>query len=317
MAAVSTVWNDPRHADWINQNGPLLGWGSQRAWREFKAEFGIECSLSAFSGFANRLRNGGYIIPRSSQRIITDEVLRITAKGALITADHQIPYHDAEWMEFAFEMGKGFGCDTHILNGDVFDLAVYSRFDAQLSDKHSTLEDELQVVEQIIEHSSRLFKETVMLYGNHEWRLIRRIMQAQLSAERFARLFATDALTMTELSFVIVNDRVRVTHPRAYSRIAARVGTALASKHHQDIVAAHDHQVGYARDISGKFTVVHSGCMADPRRMDYVQTADSTAPTMSQGFVVLTPGGQLILFDRSNVDREFWRHALKRGRAAA
>jgi hypothetical protein len=77
-------------------------------------------------------------------------------------------------------------------------------------------------------------------------------------------------------------------------------------------VVAHDHQVGYARDVSGKYTVVHSGCMADPRRMEYVQTADSTAPAMSQGFVILTPGGQLILFDRNNVDMEFWRSTFKK-----
>jgi len=113
---------------------------------------------------------------------------------------------------------------------------------------------------------------------------------------------------------VTVNDRVRVTHPRSYSRIAARVGYALASKHHCDVVVGHDHQVGYARDVSGRYTVVHSGCMADPRRMDYVQTADSTAPMMSKGFVVLTRGGQLILFDALNCDKDLWRWIISKGK---
>jgi hypothetical protein len=282
---------------------------------EFVAEFGHGDpggNYNKFSNYTRFIRRGGVVVPRSTQRVITDEVLQITARGALITSDHQIPYHDAEWMEFAFEVGQGFGCDTHILNGDVMDMAVYNRFDAQLSGAGSSLEDELSIVESVVEESCKRFKQNVMLYGNHEWRLLRRILQAQLSAERFARLFATDSLTVTELSFVVVNDRVRVTHPRAYSRIAARVGVALASKHHQDVVVAHDHQVGYARDVSGKYTVVHSGCMADPRRMEYVQTADSTAPAMSEGFVILTPGGQLILFDRNNVDMEFWRSAFKK-----
>lgn len=317
---VSTVWTDPRYEEFVKLHGADLGWASRKLWVAFQDEFGVISApnFNAFRLFAARIRDGGtVVVPRSTQRVVTDEVLQIGAKGALITADHQVPYHDAEWMEFAFEMGSAFGCDTHILNGDVFDMSVFSRFEPQLSEGGSTFEDELGVVEAILAESAKRFKETVMLYGNHEWRLLRRVLQSKLSAERFSRLFSTDdsPVTLTELSYVVVNGTTRVTHPRAYSRIAARVGVQLAAKHHQNVVVAHDHQVGYARDVSGKFTVVHSGCMADPNRMDYPNTADSTAPMMSRGFVILTPGGELILFDYNNCDRDFWRRLVCEGAA--
>ena len=241
MSGTSTVWTDERYGTFVKQYGPEMGWQSRQLWRAFDQEFGMETSFNAFRLFASRIRDGGRIIPPSTQRILTDETLAVTCKAALITSDWQLPYHDSEWAEFAIEMGKGFGCDLSILNGDIFDMSALSRFDQQLSAHDAPLEGEFELAEEILSQMAKHFGEVVMDVGNHEWRFFRRLMGMKLPMQRMQRLFASERVKVTEFSFVTVNDRVRVTHPRSYSRIAARVGVALASKHRQSVVVGHDH----------------------------------------------------------------------------
>lgn len=317
-----TAWADPRYEAFIRVNGPAMGFQSQALWRAFGEEFGVVRSLGAFTNFARRIQNGGHIVPASGQRIYTDEILHLKCKAALITSDWQLPFHDAEWAEFAFKVGKGFGCDLHVINGDFLDASAVSKYDPQTFNEGHPLEEEFQVAEEILFQSCKAMGSTVLDLGNHEWRIFRSLLKTQITSERMLRLFSDeDRVRITELSQIILNEDlprypgVRCTHPKSYSRIAARVGTALASKHQQHMVVGHDHQIGYARDVSSGFTVVHTGLMADPRRLAYANTADSTAPMMSAGFAILD-GEVLYLFDKLNCDKEFWLWTLGRKRGA-
>lgn len=319
MAGHSTAWTDPRFEAFIRQYGPEMGFHSQALWREFNKEFGEERSLISFQNFSKRIQGGGHVIPPSGQRIFTEEILRLKCKAALITSDWQIPFQDAEWAEFAFKVGKGFGCDLHVINGDFLDATAVSKYDPQTYNEGHPLEEEFRVAEEVLFASCHAIGSTVLDLGNHEWRIFRSLLKVQITSDRMLRLMSDeDRVRITELSQIILNEApdypgVRCTHPKSYSRIAARVGVALASKHHQHMVVGHDHAVGQARDVSGRYTVIHSGLMADPRRLAYANTADTTAPMMSNGFVVLDHR-TLYLFDKANVDQDFWLWALAKGR---
>jgi len=313
MAGKSTVWTDPRYEYFVRQHAPEVGRGVE-LFKLFSAEFGPVGAggFYAFKEFAKRIMTGGHVVPSSDARILTEDVLRVTCKAALITSDWQIPFHDAEWAEFAFEIGKAFGCDLHVINGDFLDFHSIAKFDPQIHDSVDSVESELDYAERILTESCKAFGTTVMDLGNHEWRLYRAMLHAQVGPQRLLKLMGqADRVQLTEFSYVIINERVRCTHPRNFSKIPTRVAADLAAKHHMDVVAAHGHLIGTRRDISGKFTVIDSGGMFDGRRLDYINTVDSINPLVNQGFVLYTEG-QLHLFDARNCDRDFWRWAAKR-----
>lgn len=318
MSGKSTVWTDPRYETFIRLHAPNLGIGSPLL-SAFRAEFGEAAAPDAhtFKLFARRIHEGGHIVPAkaklplSSKRILTDDIMRVSCRAALITSDWQIPFHDAAWADFAFEIARGFDVDLHVINGDFMDFHSIAKFDPQLHDDADSIAEELDYCEQILAESSLAFGTTVMDLGNHEWRLYRALLRAQIGPARLLKLMgASERVQLTEFSYVIVNERLRCTHPRNFSRIPTRVASDLAAKHHQDVVGAHGHLIGYRRDISGRFTVIDSGGMFDPRRLDYINSVDSTIPLVNQGFVILTAGGELMLFDAQNCDREWWRWVM-------
>ena len=316
MAGKSYRWTDPRYETFVREHGPLLGFGSYALHDAFKAEFGAAAAPNplAFIQWAQRVKHGAHIVPSSSRRILTEDVLRVTCKAALITSDWQVPFHDAAWAEFAFEIGKGFGCDLHVINGDFLDMHAIAKFDPQVHDDSGSIEEELTYAEEILSASCQAFGTTVMDLGNHEWRLYRALLHAQIGPARLLKLMgASERVQLTEFSYVIINERIRCTHPRNFSKIPTRVGAELAAKHHMDVIAAHGHLIGQRRDISGRYTVIDSGGMFDPRRLDYINTVDSITPLVNQGFVILTAGGELMLFDPLNCDREFWLHLARKG----
>src|SRR5579864_9399051 len=98
MGGKSTVWTDPRYEEFVRHNGPLLGW-SKQLWRAFAAEFGPEAArgYDAFKFFVQRMRNGGHVVPASTQRDLSLEVLNVKCGSALVCSDWHIDYHDAEW----------------------------------------------------------------------------------------------------------------------------------------------------------------------------------------------------------------------------
>lgn len=314
----SSVWVDPRYAEFIRQHTELT---MRQLHRAFADEYGkdVARSLNQFRMFAYRIREGGEVVPPkavplSSKRILAEDILRLNCRAALITSDWQIPFHDGPWADFAFEIGKGFGCDLHVINGDFLDFHSIAKFDPQVHDDVDSIEEELDYAEQILSHSCQVFGTTVMDLGNHEWRLYRALLHAQIGPARLLKLMgASERVQLTEFSYVILNERVRCTHPRNFSKIPTRVGAELAAKYHQDVVAAHGHLIGSRRDISGQFTVIDSGGMFDPRRLDYINTVDSINPLVNQGFVILTPGGELLLFDAAKTDREWWLHLARKG----
>src|SRR4029077_9628921 len=116
------------------------------------------------------------------------------------------------------------------------------KFDPQVHDDTSSVEEELAYAEEILSASCKAFGTTVMDLGNHECRLYRALLHAQIGPARLLKLMgASERVQLTEFSYVIVNERIRCTHPRNFSKIPTRVGAELAAKFHQDIIAAHGH----------------------------------------------------------------------------
>lgn len=318
MGGIKTTWKDPKYDEFILRTGPVLGFQSKSMYAAFRNEFPeAKIGFDSFKthGFSLQTRsvNLGHVeVPH-----VNEHTMYLPWKTALITSDYQIPYHDIELTKKAFELGSAWKVEGHVLNADVFDIATLSKFSPQIFGERVPLGEELEIGRALIQESKRLHGKVALLTGNHEWRLLVRTLHAELKTDQVRELLAGDGVLYTPLSFCWLgyspDQAVRITHPRAASVIAGAVGADIARNHDCHVVVAHDHLVAQRRSHSGRWTVTHSGMMANPGHLLYAVSADSRRPLMNQGFVIVHPDSKtgeprFRLLDPKNTDwdLEFW-----------
>lgn len=275
-------------------------------YRAFMGEFAmLDVSMSQFVKWGERV-GGGQRVPDSPLDDISEKILHITSAVTLITSDYQVPYHDAEAVRFAFQLASLWGVTEHVINGDLYDFANLSKFDPSLHGHRLDAGEDLQIGGAIILESRRLFAHTTFVPGNHEWRLFLRRLSAQLQDDQIKELLAPgEDVSYTPLSYLVLNESVRVTHPGSASIIPSAVARALAERHHMNVIVAHGHGLGYARSYGGHYWCIESGGLFDPNRMDYAMTTDRRRPASNQGFVIMD-GDTPYLIDLASADRDAW-----------
>lgn len=318
MAAVKTTWKDPKYDQFIARVGPILGFQTVQLFDAFRKEFpekGI--SFKAFLNHAAMLKAERITIPTAIVPEVQEMVLRLPWKTVLITSDYQIPYLDEELTRKAFELGAAWQVEGHVMNADVYDMATMSKFSPQVYGERVLLGEEIEMGKQLIQESKRLHGKVALLTGNHEWRLLARILQAELKTDQVRDLLADEGVLYTPLSYCWLgydeDQPVRITHPKSASVIAGAVGADIARNHDCHVVVAHDHLLALRRSHSGRWTVAHSGMMAKPGKLMYAVAADDRRPLMTQGFVIVHPDSKtgeprIRLVDPRNTDwdLEFW-----------
>ena len=227
MSGRSTVWNRPEYEFFVRKHPDL---GPVELWKLFQVEFpDKQSSHGNFKDFVYRVRHGHQVVPSSIADDITSKVLDLHCRAALITSDHHVPYHDADLLNFALELGREWGCDMHVLNGDVYDAGMASKFPPMLYGERFTMTEELKIGRQIIAEMARGFERTVYVLGsNHEARWFANFFQGQLDEEDMGRLLAIEGVEITPLGYCLVNGK-RVTHPGAASVIPTAVGAEITS----------------------------------------------------------------------------------------
>jgi hypothetical protein len=332
-------WTDPRHEAFVLENGPVVGWQSAALYnlfvKEFKADFGEEGppTRSALLDFARRIQGGGHVVvPTSfSDPPDADEIiLRVPWKTVLVTGDYQVPHHDEDWVRFAFELGQAWGVEGHVINADLYDFATISVFPQWLPGERVSLGEELKAGKAIIQESMRIHGKVALNTGNHEWRLLVRLLHGELDPDQSREMLAGEGVLFTPLSYLWLGydaaDAVRITHPKSQSVIAGAVGADIARNHDCHVIVAHDHLLCQRRSHSGRWTVTHAGMMAKASRLLYASIADDRRPRMNQGFCIVHPDGEtgqprVRLIDARNTDREMemWlgRRFAERGQSPA
>lgn len=321
MSGRSKVWNNPEVAQFIREQGPVLGFESEKLYRAAASRFPMvrKKSVSSFLNHARYVKGGGLLsIPIADVPDVNERVLTVPWKTVLVTGDYQIPYHDEEFIKFAFELGAAWNAEGHVFNADVYDMATISKFPQQIFGERVQLGQELKIGREIVQQSLKLHRNVAFNTGNHEWRLLVKLLHGELDADQIREILVGDAkILYTPLSYLWLgyneNDAVRITHPRSQSVIAGTVGADISRNHDCHVVVAHDHLLCNRRSHSGRWTVVHAGMMATPGKLMYAVTADDRRPRMNQGFVIVHPDSKtgqprIRLIDARNVDREreFW-----------
>mgnify|MGYP006266621791 CR=1 FL=1 len=88
----------------------------------------------------------------------------------LVLSDLHIPYHDIKALTAALEFGKEKGCNAILLNGDIIDCCLLSKFEK--NPKARSFKEEVIAVKEFFEVLRKLFPKAkiVWLKGNHDMR---------------------------------------------------------------------------------------------------------------------------------------------------
>lgn len=97
----------------------------------------------------------------------------------LVCNDIHAPFHDPRALQLVLDVAKQENVDEFIINGDLPDFYNLSRHPSTTLDVKTKLEDELFAVKDFVEGLRKLLpdKKITWIFGNHEWRLDRYIVE--------------------------------------------------------------------------------------------------------------------------------------------
>lgn len=262
-------------------------------------------------------------IPKVFKRLISNDEMERYNKALylhgdwMIFGDCQIPLHDPELMERMQQIAQKYGIKKGINAGDLTELDAFSPFPGE----GPSWKYEKAKVNDILTWWASWFDEVVLLMGNHELRMWKRLNGMGEEGDIFKILLAEEKSGRVKYStypYAIVNESWLVTHPHSYSRIAARNNFTLASKYMIKLIEAgkgpndqygligfHGHLGGEATDISGRFQVIDGMGLMDPAKILYKVMRINTYPEWCPGFSMLKDN-YLYRFPRDSTNWEFW-----------
>ena len=247
---------------------------------------------------------------------------------ALILGDLHIPYHDAEFINGCILAAHEMGINTVILGGDWLDMHGLSKWPddfgekpsiisdtkydelaafaeslpeekrrellEKLADSHadSELSSEMSAARQTMKAIIDNFDRVILMMGNHENRLLRKLEKSLTGAD-LAALFLSDSpkAQITPhywIRFTSGGVDWQVEHPNVTGKGSS--GTKLAAKFRCNVIMLHNHHFSVRSDISGKNIGIEPGACLDERRADYIQLRHNGADTHVTGAVIIKDG---------------------------
>jgi len=261
--------------------------------------------------------------PKIVDRMIGNDEMEIynaalhLAGDWMIFGDCQIPLHDPELMKRMQQIAQKYGIKKGINAGDLTELDAFKPFPGH----GPSWQYEKKKVNDILKWWVSWFDEVVLLMGNHELRMWKRLQGMGEEGDIFKILLSEEKSGRVKYStypYAIVNESWLITHPHSYSRIAARNNFTLASKYmikliekskgpndQYGLIGFHGHLVGEARDISGRFQIADGMGLMDPKKIMYKEMRMNTYPEWCPGFFMLL-NNHIYPFKKDSTDWDFW-----------
>jgi predicted phosphodiesterase len=219
--------------------------------------------------------------------------LYIPEQRIAVASDVHVPYQDDDLLERFFRVCRTLKVEAIVWLGDLMDMPLFSPWGTD--DNSTTLERELDQVSAILHTTDKYGIRSYWSAGNHEERLARRLCH-ETSMERLALLagagdlLESGALWTSDNPTLEYGDDWLLTHPATYSANPLSTPGYLADLEQKNLVAGHAHHWGMGRSPSGKFTVVESGGLFEPKFFKYIQHRPSKHRAWCKGFVILDHG---------------------------
>jgi predicted phosphodiesterase len=215
--------------------------------------------------------------------------ITIDADRMILCSDSHIPFHDRDTWAAICEVARQRKCDTLVHVGDLMDCQAFAKFDPMVPPVK--WEDEVRTASALIVEIANVFKRIVLLTGNHEARIVKRmagqlpfsdIMKAWECWDIVGDNVKTD---IEDLPVAYLGHWGMVCHPANYSQTSGAVAVRLTEKYHRDVFMGHDHYMALRYDRSGRYKAVSLGCCTRDDMTDYLTTSVTTNPRWNKGFV--------------------------------
>ena len=222
---------------------------------------------------------------------------RIKEQRILIASDVHIPYHDIYTTAKLFAVAEQHKVEAIVWLGDVLDNPLFAKYDQE--DLETTFDNELEQVESLMNLASEYVKRQYWSRGNHEVRWPR-MLKFQTGMRRLALMAGLQNL-MEDGRLITSDDPTweytgsdgsewMLTHPKQYGRVPLVVPGRIADKFNKNVISAHAHHWAQGRSDSGKYTVIESGGLFEPKNVRYVQWDITDHRAWVKGFVLLDHG---------------------------
>lgn len=214
-------------------------------------------------------------LPESKAELYEDFMLPKACNRILLLSDIHFPYHDVRALEIALQHGLDNTANCVILNGDILDMYMLSRF---IKDpRQVSIGDELEILTDFL----RLLKERFncpiyFKWGNHEerWETFLKVKAPELLSIAEFRLdvfckFGEIGVIEIKDKRIVKAGELSILHGHefassVFSPVNPARGYYLRAK--RTMIAGHNHQSSEhnEKDISGKVTTCWStGCLCD------------------------------------------------------
>lgn len=194
--------------------------------------------------------------------------------------DLHIPFHDKKAVDLTLDIFQDIKIDKLILNGDIVDFINLSLHGPKHPEIKETVEDEINQTLDFLKNLRKRFPkiQIVFLFGNHEDRLDRWIMQKCPSFWNLLRLDKMLQLEQLDIEwypynyeYQVYDSNLYVQHsPPSYSQNAAM--TCLKMKMDASYIYACTHRRDYAIKTgkNGRYEVFCSGWLGSTKQIDHL-----------------------------------------------
>lgn len=187
----------------------------------------------------------------------------------------------------AIRCGHAKGAKTAIINGDFLDLNQISAHAGSYARRGASLESDFDAGEALLSIICDNFDRVVFLMGNHCMRLVKHF-GGELSVQRVYKMLGSHKnLEITSRSFVDVNNKIRVVHPRQYSRIRGALSQKLCMRWKKSIITGHQHHSAMTLSPDGLYQACDVGTLADVELQDYVRNECTDHVEPVNGFAMI------------------------------
>jgi hypothetical protein len=215
-----------------------------------------------------------------------------------VFSDIHAPLHSEAWIHRGIQTALSVGAKHLIVNGDFIDANTISRHLGGYYRRKGELQDDLDAGEALIELFTNVFETVTFLSGNHCVQRLTKVFNGELHAERIWKIFSyNEQVKITPRSFVQVNSKVIVGHPRSYSKTRGGLAQKIAQRWQRHVILGHLHHSASTCTLDGNWQAVEVGCMADLPEFEYTTFEINDMPQPMNGFAIVF-GDCIVNFDR-------------------
>jgi len=244
-----------------------------------------------------------------------DDFIKLPYQDSMVISDVHLPFYNHDLANKMLRIARKFGITRLNIIGDLFDAKAHSKFPTANDMSQDDAQYEIDSIREFLVTCAKQFDDIYITTGNHEARILNR-----LERKFMFKTLLRSAITEAELggTMIHVTDYPRLFtdgisqpgtwmgHPKSYSIVKTNVPRDLCTKFQSNIITGHSHHLVVTSHISGQYYIAESGCLADPKKQEYLAMDFAKNPEWHPGFLMIRNEKPYIFDGGLLTDWEYW-----------